>query len=79
MLVFSVPGAPLSISQDATRAVNLLYCRSPGCVALGCLRETSEPGVRWSQGSSLNFELKLRHSASEKYLAYSVLGFTVSD
>ena len=39
------------------------------CVALGCLKETSEPGVRWSQGSSLNFELKLRHSASEKYLA----------
>ena len=34
---------------------------------LGRLRETSEPGVRWSRGSSLNFELKLRHSASEKY------------
>ena len=30
MLVFSLAGAPLSISQDATRAVNLLYCRSPG-------------------------------------------------
>ena len=39
------------------------------CVALGRLTETSEPGVRWSQGSSLNFELKLRHSASEKYSA----------
>ena len=36
------------------------------CVALGCLKEASEPGVRWSQGSSLNFELKLRHSTSEK-------------
>ena len=30
MLVFSLAGAPLSIFQDATRAVNLLYCRSPG-------------------------------------------------
>ena len=30
MLVFSLAGAPLSVSQDATRAVNLLYCRSPG-------------------------------------------------
>ena len=49
------------------------------CVALGRLRKTSEPGVRWSEGSSLNFELKLRHSASEKYSALSVLGFTVSD
>ena len=39
------------------------------CVALGHLKETSEPGVCWSQGSSLNFELKLRYSASEKYLA----------
>ena len=29
MLVFSLAGAPLSVSQDATRAVNLLYCRSP--------------------------------------------------
>ena len=29
MLVFSLPGAPLSVSHDATRAVNLLYCRSP--------------------------------------------------
>ena len=29
MLVFSLAGAPLSISQDATRTVNLLYCRSP--------------------------------------------------
>ena len=29
MLVFSFAGAPLSVSQDATRAVNLLYCRSP--------------------------------------------------
>ena len=36
------------------------------CVALRRFRETSERGVRWSQGSSLNFELKLRHSASEK-------------
>ena len=32
MLVFSLAGAPLSISQDATWAVNLLYCRSPGMV-----------------------------------------------
>ena len=30
MLVFSLARAPLSVSQDATRAVNLLYCRSPG-------------------------------------------------
>ena len=30
MLDFSLAGAPLSVSQDATRAVNLLYCRSPG-------------------------------------------------
>ena len=29
MPVFSLAGAPLSVSQDATRAVNLLYCRSP--------------------------------------------------
>ena len=29
MLVFSLAGAPLSVSHDATRAVNLLYCRSP--------------------------------------------------
>ena len=29
MLVFSFAGAPLSISQDANRAVNLFYCRSP--------------------------------------------------
>ena len=29
MLVFSLAGAPLSVSQDATQAVNLLYCRSP--------------------------------------------------
>ena len=29
MLVFSLAEAPLSVSQDATRAVNLLYCRSP--------------------------------------------------
>ena len=29
MLVFSFAGAPLSVSQNATRAVNLLYCRSP--------------------------------------------------
>ena len=29
MLVFSFAGAPLSVSQDATRAVKLLYCRSP--------------------------------------------------
>ena len=31
MLVLSLAGAPLSVSHDATRAVNLLYCRSPGC------------------------------------------------
>ena len=30
MLVFSLAKAPLSVSQNATRAVNLLYCRSPG-------------------------------------------------
>ena len=30
MIVFSLAGAPLSVSHDATRAVNLLYCRSPG-------------------------------------------------
>ena len=30
MLVFSLARAPLSISQDATRAVNLLCCLSPG-------------------------------------------------
>ena len=30
MLVFSLAGAPLNVSQDATRAVNLLCCRSPG-------------------------------------------------
>ena len=30
MLVFSLAGAPLRVSQDATRAVNLLYCCSPG-------------------------------------------------
>ena len=29
VLVFSLDGAPLSVSQNATRAVNLLYCRSP--------------------------------------------------
>ena len=29
MLVFSLAGAPLSVSHNATRAVNLLYCRSP--------------------------------------------------
>ena len=29
MLVFSLAGAPLSISQDATWAVNLLYYCSP--------------------------------------------------
>ena len=29
MPVFSLAGAPLSVSHDATRAVNLLYCRSP--------------------------------------------------
>ena len=29
MLVFSLAGAPISVSQDATREVNLLYCRSP--------------------------------------------------
>ena len=29
MLVFSLAGATLSVSQDATRVVNLLYCRSP--------------------------------------------------
>ena len=29
MLVFSFAGAPLSVFQDAARAVNLLYCRSP--------------------------------------------------
>ena len=28
-LVFSLARALLSVSQDATRAVNLLYCRSP--------------------------------------------------
>ena len=28
MLVFSLAGAPLSVSHDATRAVNLLYSRS---------------------------------------------------
>ena len=30
MPVFSLAGAPFSVSQDATRAVNLLYCRSNG-------------------------------------------------
>ena len=30
MLVFSLAGAPVSVSQDETRAVDLLYCRSPG-------------------------------------------------
>ena len=29
MLAFLLSGAPLSVSQDAARAVNLLYCRSP--------------------------------------------------
>ena len=29
MLVFSLAWAPLSVFQDATRAVSLLYCRSP--------------------------------------------------
>ena len=29
MIVFSLAGAPLSVYHDATRAVNLLYCRSP--------------------------------------------------
>ena len=29
MLAFSLAGAPLSASHDATLAVNLLYCRSP--------------------------------------------------
>ena len=29
MLVFSLAVAPISISNDATRAVNALYCRSP--------------------------------------------------
>ena len=29
MVAFSLAGAPLSVSHDATRAVNLLYCRSP--------------------------------------------------
>ena len=29
MLVFSLAVAPLSVSHDSTRAVNLLYCRSP--------------------------------------------------
>ena len=29
MLVFSLAEVPLSVSQDATQAVNLLYCRSP--------------------------------------------------
>ena len=28
MPVFSLAGAPLSVSHDATQAVNLLYCRS---------------------------------------------------
>ena len=28
-LVFSLAGAPLSVSHDGTREVNLLYCRSP--------------------------------------------------
>ena len=28
MLVFSLAVAPLSVSHDATRAVDLLYCRS---------------------------------------------------
>ena len=34
MLVFSLAVAPLSLSHDATQAVNLLYCRSTS-VALG--------------------------------------------
>ena len=29
MLVSSLARAPLSVSHDASRAVNLLYCRSP--------------------------------------------------
>ena len=32
MLVFSLAGAPLSVSQDATRAERLLHCRSPRVV-----------------------------------------------
>ena len=40
MLVFSFAGAPLSVSQDATRAVNLLYCRSPSCHQWNLSHET---------------------------------------
>ena len=47
------------------------------CIALGCLGEASEPGVCWRRGSTLNLELKLRHSASESCMV--LLGFKVLD
>ena len=42
MLVFSLAGAPLSVFQDATRPVNLLYCRSPRnkkVQGFGCVKQ----------------------------------------
>ena len=47
------------------------------CIAPGRLGEASEPGVCWSRGSTLNLELKLRHSASRSCIV--LLGFMVSD
>ena len=38
------------------------------CVALGRLRETLEPGVRWSQGSSLNLCSSLDTAPEENIL-----------
>ena len=46
MLVFSLAGAPLSISQDATRTVNLLYCHSPRSLSEGAVKDL----LWWTQG-----------------------------
>ena len=47
ILVFSLVGVPLSISQNATWAVNLLYCRSPStCKDYSCLGNVQENFLR---------------------------------
>ena len=48
MLVFSLAGAPLSVTHDATRAVNLLYCCTP----------RTAPLRAWLNGNTMFYEMK---------------------
>ena len=50
MIVFSLAGAPLIVSQDATRAVNLLYCPLPSKVALTTMNSPSRKAINITWG-----------------------------